>query len=110
MLEVLGTDYIRALRAKGLPEGRVIWQHGLKNALIPVISVFALRLGWLLGGAVVVEVVFAWPGAGRLLVDAVSHRDYPVIQALTLILASGVILSNLLADILYAAVNPRIRY
>jgi ABC-type dipeptide/oligopeptide/nickel transport system permease component len=110
MLEVLGMDYIRTLRAKGLPERLVIWQHALKNSLISVISVFALELGWLFAGAVAIEVVFAWPGAGRLLVDAVSRRDYPLIQALTLVLATGVILANLLADILYAAVNPRIRY
>jgi ABC-type dipeptide/oligopeptide/nickel transport system permease component len=110
MLEVLGMDYIRTLRAKGLPERLVIWQHALKNSLISVISVFALELGWLFAGAVAIEVVFAWPGAGRLLVDAVSRRDYPLIQGLTLVLAAGVILANLLADILYAAVNPRIRY
>jgi ABC-type dipeptide/oligopeptide/nickel transport system permease component len=110
MLEVLGMDYIRTLRAKGLPERLVIWQHALKNSLISVISVFALELGWLFAGAVAIEVVFAWPGAGRLLVDAVSRRDYPLIQGLTLILAAGVILANLLADVLYAAVNPRIRY
>ncbi len=110
MLEILNSDFIRTLRAKGLPERRVIWQHALKNALIPVISVFALRLGWLLGGAVAIEVVFGWPGAGRLLVDSVSKRDFPIIQGVTLVLATGVILANLLADMLYAAVNPRIRY
>jgi ABC-type dipeptide/oligopeptide/nickel transport system permease component len=110
MLEVLGSDFIRTLRAKGLPERLVIWRHALKNSLVPVISVFAMRLGWLLGGAVAVEVVFAWPGAGRLLVNAVEQRDYPLIQALTLILAAGVIFANILADVLYAVVNPRIRY
>ncbi len=110
MLEVLGSDFIRTLRAKGLPERLVIWRHALKNSLVPVISVFAMRLGWLLGGAVAIEVVFAWPGAGRLLVNAVEQRDYPLIQALTLILAAGVIFANILADVLYAVVNPRIRY
>lgn len=110
MLEILGSDFIRTLRAKGLPERLVIWKHALKNSLVPVISVFAMRLGWLLGGAVAIEVVFAWPGAGRLLVNAVIERDYPLIQALTLILAAGVIFANILADVLYAAVNPRIRY
>ena len=110
MLEVLGSDFIRTLRAKGLPERLVIWRHALKNSLVPVISVFAMRLGWLLGGAVAIEVVFAWPGAGRLLVNAVIERDYPLIQALTLILAAGVIFANILADVLYAVVNPRIRY
>ncbi len=110
MLEVLGQDYIRTLRAKGLSEWLVIWQHALKNSLISVITVFALELGWLFAGEVVVEVVFGWPGAGRLLVEAVTSRDYPIIQGLTLILSAGVIGANLLADILYAAVNPRIRY
>lgn len=110
MLEVLGSDFIRTLRAKGLPERLVIWRHALKNSLVPVISVFAMRLGWLLGGAVAIEVVFAWPGAGRLLVNAVIEQDYPLIQALTLILAAGVIFANILADVLYAVVNPRIRY
>jgi ABC-type dipeptide/oligopeptide/nickel transport system permease component len=110
MLENLGMDYIRTLRAKGLPERLVIWQHALKNSLISVISIFALELGWLFAGAVAIEVVFGWPGAGRLLVDAVSRRDYPLIQGLTLVLSTGVILANLLADVLYAAVNPRIRY
>ena len=110
MLEVLGSDFIRTLRAKGLTERLVIWRHALKNSLVPVISVFAMRLGWLLGGAVAIEVVFAWPGAGRLLVNAVIEQDYPLIQALTLILAAGVIFANILADVLYAVVNPRIRY
>jgi ABC-type dipeptide/oligopeptide/nickel transport system permease component len=110
MLEVLGMDFIRALRAKGLSERRVIWQHALKNALIPVISLFALRLGWLLGGAVAVEVVFAWPGVGRFFNDTATTEIYTVIQAVTLILAAGVIIANLLADILYAAVNPRIKH
>jgi ABC-type dipeptide/oligopeptide/nickel transport system permease component len=110
MLEVLGSDFIRTLRAKGLPERLVIWRHALKNSLVPVISVFAMRLGWLLGGAVAIEVVFAWPGAGRLLVNAVIEQDYPLTQALTLILAAGVIFANILADVLYSVVNPRIRY
>jgi ABC-type dipeptide/oligopeptide/nickel transport system permease component len=87
-----------------------VLRHVLRNALIPIISISALRLGLLMGGAVVVEVVFGWPGVGRLLVDAVGARDYPVIQAVTLVLATSVMVTNLVADILYAAVNPRIRY
>jgi ABC-type dipeptide/oligopeptide/nickel transport system permease component len=110
MLEVLGQDYIRTLRAKGLNEKLVVWQHALKNSLISVITIFALELGWIFAGAVAVEVVFGWPGAGRMLVDAVARRDFPIVQALTLVLSAGVIGANLLADILYAAVNPRIRY
>lgn len=110
VLEELSADYVRTARAKGLPGWRVMWVHALRNALLPVISLSALRLGWLLGGTVVIEVVFGWPGAGRLLVDAVTSRDYPVIQATTLVLAAAVILANLAADILYAVVDPRIRY
>lgn len=110
ILDELNADYVRVARAKGLAEPRVLWAHAFRNALLPIISLTALRLGWLLGGAVVVEVVFAWPGAGRLLVDAVTSRDYPVVQAVTLILAASVILANLAADVLYAVANPRIRY
>jgi ABC-type dipeptide/oligopeptide/nickel transport system permease component len=110
MLEEMGSDYVRTARAKGLASDTVLWGHAFRNALLPTISLFALRLGWLLGGAVVVEVVFGWPGAGRLLVDSVTTRDYPLVQALSLVLAASVLLASLLADILYAAVNPRIRY
>jgi len=110
VLEELHGDYVRTARAKGLSGRRVLWGHALRNALLPLISLSALRLGWLLGGTVVVEVVFGWPGAGRLLVDAVTSRDYPVIQGATLVLAAGVVLANLVADILYAVVDPRIRY
>jgi ABC-type dipeptide/oligopeptide/nickel transport system permease subunit len=91
MLEVLGQDYIRTLRAKGLNEKLVVWQHALKNSLISVITIFALELGWIFAGAVAVEVVFGWPGAGRMLVDAVARRDFPIVQALTLVLSAGVI-------------------
>lgn len=110
MLEELGADYVRTARAKGLAGRRVLWGHAFRNALLPLVSLSALRLGWLLGGTVVVEVIFGWPGAGRFLVDSVVSRDYPVIQALTLILAAAVIVASLLADVLYAVINPRIRY
>lgn len=110
MLEVINEDYIRTARSKGLREGRVIFRHGLRNALIPVVTLLGLRLPWLFGGAVITETVFAWPGTGRLLVDAVRQRDYPVVQGIVLILATLVILSNLLADLVYAYIDPRIRY
>lgn len=110
MLEELSSDYVRTARSKGLSTRRVLWGHALRNALLPLISLLALRIGWLVGGTVVIEVVFAWPGAGRFLVDSVVSRDYPVVQALTLVLAAAVVVSSLLADILYAVVNPRIRY
>src|SRR5215211_2918337 len=109
MLEQLGQDYIRTLRAKRLSTWRVVWVHGLRNALIPVISLAGLRFGWLLGYTLIVEVVFRWPGIGFLLVDSVIRRDYPVAQTLSLVLTMTVVLGNFLANVLYAAVDPRIR-
>jgi glutathione transport system permease protein len=108
-VEVASEDYVRTARAKGLPERRVIWTHALRNALIPVITMTGLQFGFLLGGAVVVETVFAWPGLGRLLVDSISYRDYPVIQAEILLFSLEFILINLTVDLLYAVVNPEIR-
>jgi glutathione transport system permease protein len=108
-VEVSSEDYVRTARAKGLPERRVVWTHTLRNALIPVITMTGLQFGFLLGGAVVVETVFAWPGLGRLLVDSISYRDYPVIQAEILLFSLEFILINLAVDLLYAVVNPEIR-
>jgi glutathione transport system permease protein len=108
-VEVASEDYVRTARAKGLPERRVVWTHTLRNALIPVITMTGLQFGFLLGGAVVVETVFAWPGLGRLLVDSISYRDYPVIQAEILLFSFEFILINLAVDLLYAVVNPEIR-
>lgn len=110
MLEVMGEDYVRTARAKGVPERRVIWRHSLRNALIPIITMVGLQFGFLLGGSIVIEAVFAWPGVGRLLVDSVSYRDYPVIQALVLMFSIQFILINLLVDVLYVLANPEIRY
>ncbi len=110
MLEVLGQDYIRTARSKGVDEVAVTYRHALKNALIPVVTIVGLQFGTLLGGSVVVESVFAWPGMGRLLVDAVLVRDYPVVQAAVLLFAATFALINLLVDVLYAFLDPRIRY
>jgi peptide/nickel transport system permease protein len=110
MLEVLNADYIRTARAKGLRERAVLVRHGLRNALIPVVTLAGLQVGFLLGGAVIVEVVFSWPGVGRLVVDAIGFRDYPMVQAAVTILAIILILANLLVDLLYAVIDPRIRY
>lgn len=110
MLEIINEDYVRTARSKGLREVTVIFRHALRNALIPVVTLLGLRLPWLFGGAVITETVFAWPGMGRLLVEAVTQRDYPVVQGIVLILAILVILSNLLTDLTYAYVDPRIRY
>ena len=110
MLEVLGADYIRTARAKGLSNWVVFGRHAFRNALLPIITITSLRLPLLLGGAVVIEVVFSWPGLGQLSVDAIHQRDYPVLMALTLFLSTLVLLSNLMADVLYAYADPRIRY
>ena len=108
-VEVAAEDYVRTARAKGVPEDRVVWKHTLRNALIPVITLTGLQFGFLLGGSIVVEAVFAWPGLGRLLIDSVSYRDYPVIQAEVLLFSIEFVLINLAVDVLYAVVNPEIR-
>ncbi|MBA2448986.1 MAG: ABC transporter permease [Chloroflexi bacterium] len=110
MLEVLGQDYVRTARAKGLLELVVLTRHALKNAMIPTVTLIGLQLGTLVGGAVITETVFAWPGLGRLLVDAVRFRDFPTVQALVLLLALLVLLVNLLVDLVYGILDPRIRY
>jgi ABC-type dipeptide/oligopeptide/nickel transport system permease component len=110
LLEVLGEDYIRTARAKGVPYSKVIAKHALRNSVIPVITVVGIQFGTLLGGAIIVETVFAWPGIGRLLIDAVGARDFPLVQGIVLFIAAGVVLVNLLADLLYAYVDPRIEY
>ncbi|MBK4716686.1 MULTISPECIES: glutathione ABC transporter permease GsiC [Tenebrionibacter/Tenebrionicola group] len=109
-VEVLQEDYIRTARAKGISEQKVVIKHGLRNALIPVVTMMGLQFGFLLGGSIVVEKVFNWPGLGRLLVDSVEMRDYPVIQAEVLLFSLEFILINLAVDVLYAAINPTIRY
>jgi len=110
MLEVLSSDYLRTARAKGLRESTVIVRHGLRNALIPVITIITLRLPILVSGAVVIETVFQWPGLGMLALSAANQRDYPLVLGLGLVVAIVVVLSNLLADVLYAVADPRIRY
>lgn len=110
MLEVIGEDYVRTARAKGLSERRVILVHALRNALVPVVSLLGLFLPILFGGSVVIEVVFSWPGMGRLLYDGISARDYPLVLGGSFLFAALVIVGNLLADLLYAVVDPRIRY
>jgi len=110
MLDVLGQDYINTARAKGLVERIVVYKHALKNALIPVVTVMGLQFGILLGGAVLTESVFSWPGVGRLLVDSILARDYPVVQGAVLVLALFFVLINLVVDIIYALLDPRITY
>ena len=110
MVEILTTDYIRTARAKGLKDSLVLFKHSLRNALIPVVTIIGIQIGVLLGGTVVIEKVFAWPGLGRLLINAIYSRDYPLIQAIVLYMAAGFVLMNLMVDLLYAYLDPRIRY
>ncbi len=110
MIEVLGQDFIRTARAKGVSVAAIYWRHALRNALIPIITIVGLNFGALIGGAVVTESVFNWPGIGRLLVDAVRYRDYPVIQGVTLVAVTGVVMANFIAELLIVTLNPRIRF
>jgi peptide/nickel transport system permease protein len=110
MLEVLHQDYMRTARAKGLPGFRVLLKHGLRNGLIPIVTLVGLSIPALIGGAAITEAVFSWPGLGNLAVTSVITRDYPVVLATVMIGGVMVILGNLLADVLYAVVDPRIKY
>lgn len=110
MLEVIRQDYIRTARAKGVKETIVMIKHALKNAILPVITLLGMRIGWIFAGSAVIEIVFSMPGIGRLMVDAIFSRDYPIIQGSMLILVISITLGNMLADLLYALVDPRIKY
>ncbi len=110
LLEVLHEGYIQTARAKGLSEGRVIWRHAMRNAWLPVITLLGLQLGALLGGAVITETVFSWPGIGSLLVEAIQKRDYPVVQACVLVISFAYVLVNMLTDLVYGWLDPRIRF
>jgi len=109
MIEELRQDYVRTARAKGLKQNTVIIRHAFRNSLIPIISLFGMQIGWLVAGAVVIEMVFVWPGVGKLIVDSITRSDYPVVQGVLLVLGLTVILGNLVADILYGIADPRIR-
>jgi peptide/nickel transport system permease protein len=109
MLEVLNQDYIRTARAKGVANPPVVWKHALKNAAIPIVTIVGIELGTLLGGSVITETIFAWPGVGRLSVQAIYNRDYPVVQAAVFTLATTFVLVNLVVDVLYTYLDPRIR-
>ena len=109
MLEVIHQDFIRTARAKGLSERVVVFKHALRNALIPIVTLLGLYLPYLLSGAVLVETIFAWPGMGRLIVEAIFQRDYPLVMATSFVAAAMVVAGNLIADVLYAVVDPRIR-
>jgi len=110
MLEVLKQDFIRTERAKGLPERTVIYKHAVRNALIPVVTVIGLNFGLLLSGAILTETVFSWPGVGRYVVNAVQMRDYPAVQGCVLFFAFIFVVVNLITDIVYVYIDPRIKY
>ncbi|MCU9962159.1 Dipeptide transport system permease protein DppB [Bacillus licheniformis] len=110
MLDVLRQDFIRTARAKGFKENRVVYKHGMRNGLLPVVTIFGLMIPSFIGGAVVTEQIFSWPGLGKLFIDSAFQRDYPVIMAMTVISAVLVVIGNLIADILYAIIDPRIEY
>lgn len=110
MLEVLGEEYMKMAKAKGVNRSRLIWKHGLRNALVPVITVLGIQAGYLLGGSIIIEQIFSLPGIGQLALQAISNRDYSLLQGTILFIASAFVLINLAVDIIYAMINPRIRY
>ena len=109
ILETLGDDYITTARAKGIRSGRILRAHAVPNALLPAVSLIAINLGYVVAGAITVEVVFNWPGLGTLTVEALAARDYPVLQGVFLVLSISVVLANLLADMVYGRLDPRVR-
>jgi len=110
MLNVLGLDFVRTARAKGLEELAVMGKHALRNALLPVVTVAGIQIGQVLAGAVLVETVFAWPGMGRLLLDSILRRDYPLLIGIVCLSSLAIIVVNLLTDLIYGTIDPRIRY
>ncbi|MCY3918728.1 MAG: ABC transporter permease, partial [Chloroflexi bacterium] len=109
MIDVLETDFVRTARAKGLSERVVIRRHALRHALLPVVTMLGLSLGRLIGGSVIIEIVFAWPGIGRLIVDSIVQSDFPMVQASIIVLAASIAVTNLLVDVSYRLIDPRIR-
>ena len=110
MLEVLGEDYVRTARAKGMSPSRVVGIHALRNAMIPVVTTIGLQIGVLMAGAILTETIFSWPGIGKWMIDSISRRDYPVVQSGLLLIAGLVMIVNLLVDLTYGLINPRIRH
>ena len=110
MLEVLAEDYVRTARAKGLPPWRIVGLHALRNALIPVVTVIGLQVGALMAGAVLTETIFSWPGIGKWLIESIARRDYPALQGGVMLVSTVVIVVNLIVDLLYGVINPRIRH
>ncbi len=109
MIDVMNTDFIRTARAKGLNERTVILRHGLRHALIPVMTILGIELGRLIAGSVIIEVVFSWPGIGRLMIESILQSDYPTVQAGLVVIAASITLGNLIVDLTYRVIDPRIR-
>jgi len=109
MLEVIRQDYVRTARAKGLPERQIVWKHTLRNAALPIVTVIGLQFGLLLGGAIVCEMIFSWPGVGRLMIFAIYNRDFPLVEAAVFVMAMIFILGNVLVDLCYAWLDPRVK-
>jgi len=110
MLEVLHSDYLRTAKAKGLPRSRVIVKHALRNALIPIVTLVSLDIAFIIGGAIITESIFAWPGLGRLYIQAIQTVDYPLVMAIVMVIGIGIIIMNIVADVLYGVMDPRVRY
>jgi peptide/nickel transport system permease protein len=110
MLEVIRQDYVRTARSKGLPERRIVLRHALRNAMIPTLTVIGIQIGYLIGGAIVIEEVFYWPGLGRVVLHAVNYRDLPLLQGATMVIATAFVLINLLIDVMYTMLDPRVRF
>jgi peptide/nickel transport system permease protein len=110
MLEVLHSDYLRTAKAKGLPRRKVIVKHALRNAMIPIVTLVSLDLAFMIGGAIITESIFGWPGIGRLYIKAITEIDYPLVMAIVMVIGLGLIIMNIVADILYGVLDPRVRY
>jgi peptide/nickel transport system permease protein len=110
MLEVMHSDYLRTAKAKGLPRRRIIVKHALRNAMIPIVTLVSVDIAFIIGGAVITESIFGWPGIGRLYIGAINSVDYPTIMAVVLAIGAGVVVMNIVADILYGVLDPRVRY
>jgi peptide/nickel transport system permease protein len=110
MLEVLHSDYLRTAKAKGLPRRTVIVKHALRNAMIPIVTIVSLDIAFVIGGAIITESIFGWPGLGRLYINAIGTVDYPVVMAIVMIIGIGIVIMNIVADVLYGVMDPRVRY
>jgi peptide/nickel transport system permease protein len=110
MLEVLHSDYLRTAKAKGLPRRTVVVKHALRNAMIPIVTLVSLDIAFMIGGAIITESIFGWPGVGRLYISAIATIDYPVVMAIVMVIGVGIVIMNIVADVMYGVLDPRVRY